>query len=239
MGECVLKYVEPCISYVRKLQNVVAIEDITFVMGYIQLLNASLDLKIVNDAKKLDAVCGFASIWAFGGCLIISEDGVDNRKIFSEWWRTEFRSNKIPVGDYVFDYYLNPLTFEFERWKSCPLFKSINYDRCGSKYNITVSTSETVRVSYWMRKLISESHNVMLCGPVSTGKTHIVKGNKLSCLGVPTNYVRLDFIQASQEENIANREGKIYSSSTIVFNYYTNSTELQTALESKLTNRTV
>ena len=58
----------------------------------------------------------FCCIWAFGSCLAM-RDGEDYRKIFSDYWKSEWRDVKVPSRETVFDYYLNPDTNNFDPWK--------------------------------------------------------------------------------------------------------------------------
>ncbi|KAF0682585.1 Aste57867_25292 [Aphanomyces stellatus] len=221
LGECVVKYIDPCLSYLRKLKGIVAMEDISLVQGFLHFLDATLDTAITDDARKIDVVCGFSSIWAFGAALCVADDGTDYRKLFSEWWRSEFKTIKIPIRDTVFDYYLNPTSLQFDTWRVSPFFTTVKYESKEPMHAVTVPTTETVSVLLWTSKMIADGHGVMLCGQAGTGKTQLIKG----------------FLQTAVTQNLVNAQGKNYMSSTINFNFYTNATVLQSACESKLIKR--
>ncbi|CAK4732517.1 unnamed protein product [Aphanomyces euteiches] len=183
LGDCVLRYIDPCLEYLRKLKTIVHVEDISVVQTFLYFLDATLDTAAVKDPKKLDIICGFASIWAFGAALCVADDGTDYRKLFSEWWRAEFKGIKIPIRDTVFDYYLNPTTFQFDSWRASPYFATVKFDGRDAMHAVTVPTTETVSVLLWASKMISEGHGLMLCGQAGTGKTQIVKVGDRSIIG--------------------------------------------------------
>ncbi|OQR84958.1 dynein heavy chain [Achlya hypogyna] len=221
LGEVVLRYVEPCLACVRRLPSVVPRPDLAAVQALLYFLDATLDAAVVADMKRIEIVCGFASIWAFGGSLpTAADDGTDARKLFSDWWRAEFKSVKVPIRDTVFDYYLNPQTLVFESWKSCSWYAaSVKYDASVPMANLTIPTAETTSVLYWSNKMVGETHGVMLAGGAGTGKTQLIQG----------------FLEASL--GLTNAHGKSYLSSRVNFNFYTNAPVLQSILESKLTKR--
>ncbi|OQR95645.1 dynein heavy chain, partial [Thraustotheca clavata] len=221
LGEVVLKYVEPCISYCQKLSPILPRPDIACVQSFLYFLDTTLDESIVAETKRIEIVCAFASIWAFGGPLTTMDDGTDNRKQFSEWWRSEFKSIKIPIRDTIFDYYLNPSTLVFESWKTCSWFTTVKFENDVLMSTVTIPTAETVSVLFWSSKIISEGHCLMLAGPAGTGKTQTVSG----------------FLNEASKQSLVNSHGKSYQTSTVNFNYYTNSTTLQSSIESKLVKR--
>ncbi|TRY82989.1 hypothetical protein DNTS_022847 [Danionella cerebrum] len=142
----------------------------------------------------------FAAIWAFGGTMF-QDQLVDYRQEFSKWWVTEFKSVKFPAQGTVFDYYIDPESKKFEPWsKIVPKFvmdPEIPLQAC------LVHTTETIRVRYFMDRLLELRRPVMLVGNAGTGKSVLV-GEKLSSLE-PDKYI------------IKN----------VPFNYYTTSAMLQ------------
>ena len=48
-------------------------------------------------------MCG---VWSFGGCLT-HKDNKNFRKLFSQFWRNEFKSVKFPSKGSVFDYFVD------------------------------------------------------------------------------------------------------------------------------------
>lgn len=78
--------------------------------------------------EALEKVFVFCMIWSMGSSLTVSDDGNDYRKIFSDWWRSEWKKVKFPSRETVFDYWLDPETGAFEQWTKSPYFFSIDYD---------------------------------------------------------------------------------------------------------------
>lgn len=70
----------------------------------------------------------YCAIWAFGSALTVSDDGTDYKKLFSDWWRGEWKKIKFPSRDTVFDYYLDPETNVFDQWTKSPYFYTVAYD---------------------------------------------------------------------------------------------------------------
>ncbi|RHZ17115.1 hypothetical protein DYB37_003140 [Aphanomyces astaci] len=169
LGESVMRYVGPCLAYVKKLKTIVPVQDISLVQGFLHFLDATLNTAVVDDPKKIEIVCGFASIWAFGAALCVSDDGTDYRKLFSEWWRAEFKGIKVPIRDTVFDYYLNPATLQFDSWRLSPFFTAVKFDGKDAMHAVTVPTTETVSMLLWTSKMISEAHGGSTFGPVVNG----------------------------------------------------------------------
>jgi dynein heavy chain len=149
----------------------------------------------------------FAMIWSMGSALTMTDDGTDNRKNFSDWWRAEWRGVKLPTQYTVFDYWYDPNANIFEHWSKSPFLQTdMEYDTSIPMQTVTVPTTETCSVTFWMKILVSMRRPVMLAGPSGTGKTQIVNG-MLS--------------QFDPQECL---------SSTINFNFYTTSTVLQNTM---------
>uniref|UniRef100_H3G776 AAA+ ATPase domain-containing protein n=1 Tax=Phytophthora ramorum TaxID=164328 RepID=H3G776_PHYRM len=213
LGEAMNKYIDPIISFVKQCcKTIVPMQEITMVQTYLYFLDAVLDAETLRDSKKVDILSGFISVWAFGAALTITDDGTDYRKLFSEWWRSEFKTIKFPARDTVFDYWLDPNTLTFDTWRASPYFKAVHFDGSVAMSSVTVSTPETASITSWMSIMVHEQRPFMLCGNAGTGKTQLVQG-LLSNLDGPA------------------------ASMSINFNYYTNALALQAILESKLSKR--
>lgn len=78
--------------------------------------------------ESLEKVFVFCMIWSMGSSLTVSDDGSDYQKLFSDWWRSEWKTVKFPSRETVFDYWLDPETGAFEQWTKSPYFFSIDYD---------------------------------------------------------------------------------------------------------------
>ncbi|KAJ0395717.1 hypothetical protein P43SY_006365 [Pythium insidiosum] len=235
LGETVARYVDASLPFVRQqCKTIVPVQDITLVQTYLFFLEAVLQLQdgesALRDAKKLDVLCAFLAIWAFGATLTIADDGTDYRRIFSEWWRSEFKGVKIPTRDAIFEYWLNPTTMHFDSWRASPFFKTVQYDGSVPMSSITVPTTETAAISNWMSLMVREHRPFMLCGSAGTGKTQLVQGLLTS----------IDAQQGQQQQQRAaapSSSTATLSSLSVNFNFYTNAASLQTILESKLSKR--
>uniref|UniRef100_A0A7M4EWH0 Dynein axonemal heavy chain 9 n=1 Tax=Crocodylus porosus TaxID=8502 RepID=A0A7M4EWH0_CROPO len=149
----------------------------------------------------------FAVVWAFGGTMF-QDQLVDYRVEFSKWWVTEFKTIKFPSQGTVFDFYIDPETKKFEPWSK--LIPKFEFDPELPLQACLVPTSETIRVRYFMDKLLERRRPVMLVGNAGTGKSVLV-GSKLSSLDTDEYMVK-----------------------NVPFNYYTTSAMLQAVLERPL-----
>ncbi|KAH7469345.1 Dynein alpha chain, flagellar outer arm [Phytophthora ramorum] len=175
LGEAMNKYIDPIISFVKQCcKTIVPMQEITMVQTYLYFLDAVLDAETLRDSKKVDILSGFISVWAFGAALTITDDGTDYRKLFSEWWRSEFKTIKFPARDTVFDYWLDPNTLTFDTWRASPYFKAVHFDGSVAMSSVTVSTPETASITSWMSIMVHEQRPFMLCGNAGTGKTQLV-----------------------------------------------------------------
>lgn len=44
-----------------------------------------------STVESLEKVFVFCMIWAMGSSLTVSDDGTDYQKLFSDWWRSEWK----------------------------------------------------------------------------------------------------------------------------------------------------
>ncbi|KAK2515571.1 hypothetical protein Q9233_014084 [Columba guinea] len=133
---------------------------------------------------------------------------VDYRVEFSKWWVAEFKTIKFPSQGTVFDFYIDPETKKFEPWSK--LIPQFEFDPEMPLQACLVPTTETVRVRYFMDRLLERRRPVMLVGNAGTGKSVLV-GDKLSSLDTDAYVVK-----------------------KVPFNYYTTSAMLQGMLEKPL-----
>ena len=124
------KYVSACLKWLKiHAKPLVLLEDINMVQTLLNMLDGLFKggMKKRIDASsneedeeklsiELEPSFVFCCIWAFGSCLAM-RDGEDYRKIFSDYWKSEWRDVKVPSRETVFDYYLNPDTNNFDPWK--------------------------------------------------------------------------------------------------------------------------
>ncbi|XP_026133128.1 dynein axonemal heavy chain 9 [Carassius auratus] len=205
------KYLPSCLDTLRsRFKKIIPIPE----QSMVQMLCFLLECLLIPEHTPPDShkdlyelYFVFAAVWAFGGTMF-QDQLVDYRVEFSKWWVTEFKTVKFPAQGTVFDYYIDPESKKFEPWsKMIPKFlmdPDIPLQAC------LVHTTETIRVRYFMDRLLERRRPVMLVGNAGTGKSVLV-GDKLGSLD-PEKYV------------IKN----------VPFNYYTTSAMLQAVLEKPL-----
>jgi dynein heavy chain len=179
---CFNTYVKPTLRFlIQTVTPVVSLEDMNFVQTLLYMLDGTLTQQILQSETKdaIEKAFVFAMIWAMGSALTVTDDGTDNRKIFSDWWRGEWKNVKLPNQYTIFDYWYDPAANTFEQWSKSPYLSAdmAEYDSTTTTMSsVTVQTPETCSVSYWMKMLVSMRRSVMLAGPSGTGKTQIVMG---------------------------------------------------------------
>ena len=201
--------------FAGSLKGVVYVNDVSLCMAVLRNLEAMLTRPVVVDESSLEAVFVFCFVWGLGSSLTVAGDGVDYLKMFNDWFRSKYKTVKIPSRDTVFDYWLDIRTNKFESWKNSPAFKTIEFDsEVMSMANIMVPTSETASVSFWAQTLVKNGFNVMLAGFTGTGKTALISGM------------------------LANLKPESHLSATVNMNYYTSAQSLMTSFEARLMKRT-
>ncbi|MGH0141372.1 UNVERIFIED_CONTAM: hypothetical protein FKN15_073835 [Acipenser sinensis] len=205
------KYLPLCLDTLRtRFKKIIPIPEQSMVQMLCYLLECLLTKEHIppDSPKELyELYFVFAAIWAFGGAMF-QDQLVDYRVEFSKWWVTEFKTIKFPSQGTIFDYYIDPETKKFEPWsKMIPKFE---FDPDMPLQACLVHTTETIRVRYFMDRLLERKRPVMLVGNAGTGKSVLV-GDKLGSL--------------DQEE---------YMIKNVPFNYYTTSAMLQAVLEKPL-----
>ncbi|XP_041078235.1 dynein heavy chain 9, axonemal-like [Polyodon spathula] len=205
------KYLPLCLDTLRnRFKKIIPIPEQSMVQMLCYLLECLLMKEHTppDSPKELyELYFVFAAIWAFGGAMF-QDQLVDYRVEFSKWWVTEFKTIKFPSQGTIFDYYIDPETKKFEPWsKMIPKFE---FDPDMPLQACLVHTTETIRVRYFMDRLLEWKRPVMLVGNAGTGKSVLV-GDKLGSL--------------DQEE---------YMIKNAPFNYYTTSAMLQAVLEKPL-----
>ncbi|XP_068161051.1 dynein axonemal heavy chain 9 [Antennarius striatus] len=206
------KYLPSCLDALRsnRFKKIIPIPEQSLVQMLCYLLECLLtpENTPADCAKELyELYFVFAAVWAFGGAMF-QDQLVDYRVEFSKWWVAEFKTIKFPSQGTVFDYYIDPESKKFEPWsKMVPKFEM---DADTPLQACLVHTTETIRVRYFMDRLLEQRLPVMLVGNAGTGKSVLV-GDKLGSLN-PEKYM------------IKN----------VPFNYYTTSAMLQAVLEKPL-----
>uniref|UniRef100_A0A7N6A5B3 Dynein, axonemal, heavy chain 9 n=1 Tax=Anabas testudineus TaxID=64144 RepID=A0A7N6A5B3_ANATE len=205
------KYLPACLDTLRlRFKKIIPIPEQSMVQMLCYLLECLLTPENTppDCAKELyELYFVFAAVWAFGGAMF-QDQLVDYRVEFSKWWVTEFKTIKFPSQGTVFDYYIDPESKKFEPWsKMVPRFEM---DTDTPLQACLVHTTETIRVRYFMDRLLEHRRPVMLVGNAGTGKSVLV-GDKLASL-----------------------DAEKYMIKNVPFNYYTTSAMLQAVLEKPL-----
>jgi dynein heavy chain len=219
LSTCFTNYVKATLRWMKKtVAPVVTLQDMNFVQTLLFMLDGTLNAQILNSeaADAIEKCFVFAMIWSMGSALTVTDDGTDNRKLFSDWWRAEWRTVKMPTQYTVFDYWYDATTNTFELWSKSPFLSSemLEYESTTPMASVTVPTPETCSVTYWMKILVLMRRPVMLCGPSGTGKTQIVNGM------------------------LAQMDPQEILSTSINFNFYTTSAVLQNTMGIPLVKKT-
>ncbi|XP_059764547.1 dynein axonemal heavy chain 9 [Balaenoptera ricei] len=205
------KYLPACLDTLRtRFKRVIPIPEQSMVQMLCHLLECLLtDEDIPADCPKetYELYFVFAAIWAFGGAMV-QDQLVDDRAEFSKWWLTEFKTVKFPSQGTIFDYYIDPATKKFEPWSK--LIPQFEFDPEMPLQACLVHTNETIRVCYFLERLLARQRPVMLVGTAGTGKSVLV-GARLASL-----------------------DAEEYLVKNVPFNYYTTSARLQAVLEKPL-----
>ncbi|NWH56161.1 DYH9 protein, partial [Geococcyx californianus] len=205
------KYLPICLDTLRtRFKKIIPIPEQSMVQMLCYLLECLLTKENTppDCPKELyELYFVFAAVWAFGGSMF-QDQLVDYRVEFSKWWVAEFKTIKFPSQGTVFDFYIDPETKKFEPWSK--LIPEFEFDPEVPLQACLVPTTETVRVRYFMDRLLEHRRPVMLVGNAGTGKSVLV-GDKLSSLDTDAYVVK-----------------------KVPFNYYTTSAILQGVLEKPL-----
>ncbi|KAK2518440.1 Dnah9 [Columba guinea] len=205
------KYLPICLDTLRtRFKKIIPIPEQSMVQMLCYLLECLLaEENTPPDCPKelYELYFVFAAVWAFGGSMF-RDQLVDYRVEFSKWWVAEFKTIKFPSQGTVFDFYIDPETKKFEPWSK--LIPQFEFDPEMPLQACLVPTTETVRVRYFMDRLLERRRPVMLVGNAGTGKSVLV-GDKLSSLDTDAYVVK-----------------------KVPFNYYTTSAMLQGMLEKPL-----
>nr|XP_025719696.1 dynein heavy chain 9, axonemal [Callorhinus ursinus] len=205
------KYLPTCLDTLRtRFKKIIPIPEQSMVQTLCHLLECLLaeeDIPADCPKETYELYFVFAAIWAFGGAMV-QDQLVDYRAEFSRWWLTEFKTVKFPSQGTIFDYYIDPATKKFEPWSK--LIPQFEFDPEMPLQACLVHTSETIRVCYFLERLVERRRPVMLVGTTGTGKSVLVG------------------------TTLANLDAEEYLVKNVPFNYYTTSAMLQAVLEKPL-----
>ena len=177
----VLQYVPITLNNMRKNKWVMLtpLMDFGMVSTLCSILEGVLTKKNVpagTDKDVYEAYFQFAAIWAFGGAFG-ADKANDFRKIFSEWWRTEWgKTNfKFPDEGLVFDYFIDDTDKKGKHWRDA-IAKYTHVSGEGAAFSsIVVPTLDTTRLTFLIDDLATRYKPVMLVGGAGTAKTTIIQ----------------------------------------------------------------
>ncbi|CDJ30567.1 uncharacterized protein EMH_0006840 [Eimeria mitis] len=108
----------------------------------------------------------FCLVWAAGGSLQ-EKDGIDYRRQFNNWWRSEWKVIKFPSKGSIFEYFVD--TAKFESWES--QVPTLQFTGTEAIDSISVPTAETVSMLHFC-KTILKMHAPVMC--IGSAGVHLV-----------------------------------------------------------------
>ena len=217
------KYTERVIEDVRRKKKAVPISTISSVMGVCHLLEGLLTYGTKADGKPedvnpdvLEAQFVYATMWAFGGPLIVDKNR-NYRRDFSDFFvglmAGTYKFPKEPADALCFDFFFDTSSNEFAHWsRRVPDYVAVPIGAETSFSQLFVGTVDSVRMTALLRTLASRGHAAMFVGNAGTGKTTLVR----------------EFLRNLDEDVL---------SSTINPNYYMDSAALQVQIEGAIDKR--
>ena len=200
-----------------KFKKITPIPGINHVKMLCSLLEAlMIPSNIPEDATKeiFELYFVFVAVWSYGSALY--HDGQsDFRAEFSKWFMHEFKSVKFPVGQSVFDVWVDPIAGELVSWNDrLPKFEldsDLPLQAC------LVHNTETIRIKYFLDILVDLKFPVMLIGAAGSGKTLIINeklgqmDEEFLIANVPFNfYYNSELTQKILEKPLEKKAGKNY-----------------------------
>ncbi|KAM9412460.1 dynein axonemal heavy chain 17-like [Salvelinus alpinus] len=205
------KYLPTCLEKLKfGFKKITPIPEVTLVqtlLHFMEFLLVPENTPPDSNKELYELYFVFACIWAFGGAMF-QDQLTDYRVEFSKWWVNEFKTIKFPSAGTVFDYYIDRDSKKFQPWTE--LVPKFQLDPDLPLQASLVHTAETIRIRYFMDKLMERKCPVMLVGNAGSGKS-VLMGDKLR--GLSTDY---------------------YVVQSVPFNFYTTSAMLQAILEKPL-----
>lgn len=215
------QYIESTLRFFKKkLVPIVPVEDTTLVTNLLNMIDCLLTPQVLEDYTVMQNNFVFCCVWSFGSILTLSDDGTDYSAEFSNWWKNQWKDVKLvaSASNTVFDFWLDPESSKFNSWAKSPYFYTEVYKSPSPINQITVPTTETASIAFWLENLIAKSIPIMVCGPAGTGKTQNIVGM---------------LKKLSKDEATA-----AFKYCTINFNFYTTSGILQQAMFGQLERKT-
>eukprot|EP00163_Fabomonas_tropica_P031151 TRINITY_DN730_c1_g2_i2.p1 TRINITY_DN730_c1_g2~~TRINITY_DN730_c1_g2_i2.p1 ORF type:complete len:4514 (+),score=1634.66 TRINITY_DN730_c1_g2_i2:234-13775(+) len=213
------KYTSTTLQYIREnFSSIVPVSDFNMVQTICALLEGLLTSETVppgSDKELYELYFVFAAVWAFGGALATSGDR-NQREAFSKWWRVEWKTVRFPDTGTVFDYRIDEKTRKLVPWtNSVPKFE---YDPELPVEDMFVHSTETVRLSFMLDRLVSVKKPVLLVGTAGSGKTMLAMEKLRRLDDSETLFVRVNLnfhtdsatLQSVMEQPLEKKHGTRY-----------------------------
>ncbi|CAB1338590.1 unnamed protein product, partial [Coregonus sp. 'balchen'] len=193
------KYLPTCLEKLKfGFKKITPIPEVTLVqtlLHFMEFLLVPENTPPDSNKELYELYFVFACVWAFGGAMC--QDQVATHSGLRSFSRGT-----------VFDYYIDRVSKKFQPWTE--LVPKFQLDPDLPLQASLVHTAETIRIRYFMDKLMERKCPVMLVGNAGSGKS-VLMGDKLR--GLSTDY---------------------YVVQSVPFNFYTTSAMLQAILEKPL-----
>jgi dynein heavy chain len=195
----------------KSIEALVPITTLNMIQTLCYLLEGMLP-HVSKDCKNstvLEKIFLYCSMWSFGGLLSVDRNN-NSKKIFSEKWKSIFKSISYPSSGLIFDYFVDPQNGSLSLWSE--QVPSMLGGDASSFSTIVVPTVDLVRLTNLTKSLIALNKHVLFVGGAGTGKTCLVK----------------DFMRGLDENTMT---------ATVNMNYYTDSYAIQKQLEQPIDKR--
>ncbi|GAW80997.1 dynein heavy chain [Plasmodium gonderi] len=175
-------------------------------ISHIQSLTSLLDILLKdNNYESIEHYFVYSVIWCFGSFLGEKEN-VNYKKCFDKYWKNTFKSIKVNRKISVFDFYIE--NNKFKEWEESEITNEVNPNHL-LKDDIFIETVESYSYKYISKLFLKSNMPILFIGKTGVGKTLLCK-------------------------KILNEEKEQYKSFYMIFNYYTNSKNVQCLMQSCL-----
>ncbi|CAA9988254.1 dynein heavy chain, putative [Plasmodium knowlesi strain H] len=175
-------------------------------ISHIQSLAALLDILLKdNNFESMEHYFVYAVIWSFGSFLG-EKDNANYKKSFDKYWKNTFKSIKVNRKISVFDFFIEGN--KFKEWEESEIKNQVNPSDL-LQDDIFVETVESCSYKYISKLFLKSKMPILFIGKTGVGKTLLCK-------------------------QILSEEKEEYKTFYMIFNYYTNSKNVQCLMQSCL-----
>ena len=249
---CFSTYVKATLKWlIKNVMPVVSLPDMNFVQTLLFMLDGTLSdqIKGSDQADAVEKCFCFALIWSMGSALTVTDDGTDNRKLYSDWWKSEWRNIKFPTQYTIYDYWyvsrVRNLTTPRHQPSSLTLASSPPCLLDGHRYDPTSNTFEQWSKSPFLSPDMMEYDSttttmgsVTVPTPETCSVTYwmrmLVNMRRPVMLAGPSGTGKTQIVQGM----LVQFDPVEFLSATINFNFYTTSAVLQNTMGIPLVKKT-